>query len=487
MNRASNGTKTMKTIQATAAATLLALSAAACEHGLTDVNNNPNVPTDVPTALLIRPSITGSAAFLGVGMSWNHAGLWAQHVAQIQYTDEDQYVVRDGSVQAFWDSWYDGPLKDIQMMIEKARATNRPNEEAVGLILKSWNFGALTDLYGDAPYSEALQGEAGNFTPAYDTQQEIYNGLFADLRSAAEMIAPGGTGFGAADLIYAGDMARWQKFANSLRLRNAIHLTNVDAAKARQEFEAGMAGPGGVFTSNAEEARLVYLASSPNRNPFFENQVTRNDHRISKAMVDRLQATSDPRLPIYANPIQDDGVSYVGHQNGVAHGVALTSRSRVGDWFTSATSPVFFMRHAEVLFIRAEAAQRGWAAGGTARDLYEAAVTASMRQYGISDAAITTFLAQPSVNFDAAADKLELIATQKWVALYGQGHEAFTEWRRTGHPELVAGPDNLNNDRIPRRLPYPALEQSLNGASYTTAVSRQGDITINGRVWWDRD
>jgi hypothetical protein len=282
-------------------------------------------------------------------------------------------------------------------------------------------------------------------------------------------------------------MARWQKFANSLRLRNAIHLTNVDAAKARQEFEAGMAGPGGVFTSNAEEARLVYLASSPNRNPFFENQVTRNDHRISKAMVDRLQATSDPRLPIYANPIQDDGVSYVGHQNGVAHGVALTSRSRVGDWFTSATSPVFFMRHAEVLFIRAEAAQRGWAAGGTARDLYEAAVTASMRQYGISDAAITTFLAQPSVNFDAAADKLELIATQKWVALYGQGHEAFTEWRRTGHPELVAGPDNLNNDRIPRRLPYPALEQSLNGASYTTAVSRQGDITINGRVWWDRD
>lgn len=470
----------------TASVVALALAAGACNDGLTDVNNNPNVPTDVPTNLLIRPAITNSAQhFLGVGITWNHAGLWAQHVAQIQYTDEDQYVVRDGNVQFFWDFQYDGPLKDIRTIIEKAQETNRPNEEAIGLVLKSWNYGVLTDLYGDVPYSQALQGEAGIFAPQYDTQQEIYNGLFADLKRAAEIINTGAPGFGAADLLYGGDMARWQKFANSLRLRNAIHLTNVDLGRAQAEFEAALASPGGVFASNDDEAKLVYLASAPNRNPFFENQITRNDHRISKAMVDHLQATNDPRLPIYANPIQDDGVSYIGHQNGVAHGVALTSRSRVGDWFTGASSPVFFMRYAEVLFIQAEAAQRGWPAGGTAEELYEAAVTASMKQYGIADAAITSFLAQSSVNFNQAADKLGLIATQKWVALYGQGHEAFTEWRRTGQPQLVAGPDNLNSGRIPRRMPYPSLESSLNGANYNAAVSRQGDITINGRVWWD--
>jgi hypothetical protein len=477
----------LKRASMTASVLALALAAGACNDGLTDVNNNPNVPVDVPTSLLIRPAITGTATRgLGVAMAWNHAGLWAQHVAQIQYTDEDQYVVRDGNVQGMWDDWYDGPLKDIQTIIDKARATNRPNEEAVGLILKSYNFGALTDMYGDAPYSEALRGEEGIFTPKYDTQEQIYNGIFADLKRAAEMVNTGAGGFGTPDLIYGGNMARWQKFANSLRMRHAIHLTNVDPAKARAEFEAAMAAPGGVFTSNDEEAKLVYLGTSPNRNPFFENQLTRNDHRISKAMVDHLQATSDPRLPIYANPTEADPTQYIGHQNGVAHGVQLTTRSKVGDWFTSATSPVFFQRYAEVLFIRAEAAQRGWNAGGTAGDLYNQAVTASMKQYGISDAAIAAFLAQPSVNFDAAPDKLALIAQQKWVALFGQSHEAFTEWRRTGQPQLLAGPDNLNQGRIPRRLPYPTLENAQNRASYAEATSRQGDITINGRVWWDR-
>jgi hypothetical protein len=281
-------------------------------------------------------------------------------------------------------------------------------------------------------------------------------------------------------------MARWQKFANSLRLRNAIHLTEVDPARARSEFEAAMAAPGGVFASNADEARLNYLAGSPNRNPFFENQLTRNDHRISATIVNYLKATNDPRLPIYANPIEADGVSYVGHENGMDHQSApLTSRSKVGNWFTSATSPVFFMRHAEVLFIRAEAAQRGWNAGGTAAELYEAAVRASLAQYGISDAQATAFLAQPSVNFAAASNKLELIATQKWVALFGQGHEAFTEWRRTGYPVLTPGPLAALN-QVPRRLPYPDLERALNLASYNEAVSRQGDITLAGRVWWDR-
>jgi hypothetical protein len=470
----------------TASLMMLAVSLGACNEGLTDINQNPNRPTDVPTNLLIRPAITGSAVFLGVGMTWNHAGLWAQHFAQIQYTEEDRYIVRDGTVQAFWDAWYEGPLKDVQTIIDKAQESGRPNEEAVGLILKSWNFGALTDLYGDAPYSEALQGDQGTFTPRYDTQQEIYNGLFTDLARAVTLIQPTGPGFGTADLIYQGDMAKWQRFANSLRIRNAIHLTKVDAVRARTEFEAAMAAPGGVFTSNADEARLNYLAGSPNRNPFFENQLTRNDHRISRTIVEHLKATNDPRLPIYANPIEADGVSYVGHENGMDHQSApLTSRSKVGDWFTSPTSPVFFMRYAEVLFIRAEAAQRGWNAGGTAEQLYEAAVRASMNQYGISDAAATAFLAQPSVNFAAAANKLQLIATQKWVALFGQGHEAFTEWRRTGFPQLTPGPLAALN-QVPRRLPYPDLERSLNLASYNEAVTRQGDITLAGRVWWDR-
>jgi hypothetical protein len=471
----------------------LALSLGGCAEGLTDINANPNAPTDVPTDLLIRTAITGSAGqALGVGMTWNHAGLWAQHFAQIQYPDEDRFVVRDETMQGLWNAWYAGPLKDIATIIAKGEATNRPNEVAVGLILKSFNFGVMTDLWGDLPYSEALQGDGGTFAPKYDPQQDIYNGIFVDLKKAAETIAHGAAGFPAAnDLIYQGNMARWQKFANSLRLRHAMRLSRVSPAKARAEFEAAMTGPGGVISSNAEEARLVYLAASPNRNPFFDNQLTRNDHRISATLVEYLKATNDPRLPVYANPIEADGVSFVGHQNGLNPGSAtLTSRSKVGNWFTSATSPVFLMRHAEVLFLRAEAAQRGWSAGGTAKELYEAAVTASLQQYGIPSAAITTFLGQPGVSFDAAPDKLGLIARQKWVALYGQGSEAFAEWRRTGVPQITAGPNAQTSSptTLPRRLPYPNLEASLNRASIETAISRQGgpqNMTLFGRVWWD--
>jgi hypothetical protein len=478
---------------ATASVLALALAASACNDGLTDVNNNPNAPTDVPTELLIRPSITNSAALgLGVGMTWNHAGLWAQHVAQIQYPDEDRYVVRDETMVALWNDWYAVPLKDIQTIIEKAEATSRPNEAAVGLILKSWNYGVMTDLWGDLPYSQALQGEGGNFSARYDSQQDIYNGIFADLRAAAEMINTAGTGFPAAnDLLYGGNMARWQKFANSLRLRHAMRLTNVDANRAKLEFEAAMAAQGGVISSNAEEARLNYLATSPNRNPFFENQITRNDHRISHTLVEFMRGRGDPRLRIYANPTEANPDTIIGHLNGLNPGSALLpTRSKVGTWFTSNNSPVFFMRHAEVLFLRAEAAQRGWNAGGTAKALYEQAVTASMQQYNIPAAEITAYLARAENNFDAAANKLQLIGEQKWVALFGQGFEAFAEWRRTGFPHhLEPGPNANNRPNMPRRLPYPNIEESLNRASIQEAIQRQGganNVTLFGRVWWDR-
>jgi hypothetical protein len=283
-------------------------------------------------------------------------------------------------------------------------------------------------------------------------------------------------------------MTRWRMFANSLRLRNAIHLTKVDAARARSEFEAAMAAPGGVFASNADEARLDYLAASPNRNPFFENQLTRNDHRISATIVTHLQATNDPRLPIYANPIEADGVSYVGHENGQDHQSApLTSRSKVGDWFTSATSPVFFMRYAEVLFIRAEAAQRGWNAGGTAKDLYEAAVRASMAQYGISDAAATAFLSQPSVNFDAATDKLELIATQKWVALFGQGHRGVHRVAPDRSPATHSGTAGCAQPgpapaAVPRPRAFAQPDELQRGGQPAAATSPLGPCLVGQAI-----
>jgi len=460
----------------------LAVTVGACDTGLTDLNQNPNAPTDVPSDLIFRQALQSVASTaLGVTMSWNHAGLWAQHVAQIQYADEDRYQPRVDNIQAIWDAFYVGPAKDFDVIVSKS--ANRPLQEGVGLVMKSWTFGVMTDLWGDIPYSQALQGEAGTFTPVYTPQQEIYNGLFTDLRRADQLLGAGGaTGFGAADLVYAGDAGKWQRFANSLRLRDAMHLTKADPAKARAEFEAAVTRP--LFASNADNASLRYTGAAPNQNPFFVNVLSRDDHRISATMVNMLKSLNDPRLAVYAQPAQASG-EYVGYGNGLPNNsVTLASASKIGTAFLAASAPAHFMTYPEVLFLRAEAAQRGWnAGGGTAAQHYVAGIRASMEMNGISSAAIDAYLAQPSVQYNPATG-LQQIANQKWIALYLQGYEAWTEWRRTGFPQIVPGP--AARGPVPRRFPYPGLEVSLNKDNLNAAMARQGETGLNGRVWWDK-
>lgn len=464
----------------------LAVAVGACGDGLTDMNVNPNQPTDVASSFLLRQSLQTSVGNMtAVGMSWNHPGLWVQQVAKIQYANEDRYDPRQDFFQNLWDALYVGPLKDFEAIIEKSRKDNRPQQEAVGLIMKSWTFGIMTDMWGDLPYSEALQGEGGAFTPKYDTQQEIYNGLFADLKKADQLLAAGGkAGFGNADLIYGDDAVKWRKFANSLRLRLAMHLSKVDPAKAKTEFEAAIA-TGAIISSNADNARLKYTGSSPNVNPLYDNVLTRDDHRISATMVDALKGLNDPRLPVYAQPISADGKSYVGYANGqLDNAVPLAQASKVGKDFLAAGAPAYLLTFSEVQFLRAEAAARGWNAGGTAAALYASGIEAAMNMYGVSAAETATYLAQPAVQYDAANWQRQ-VGTQKWIALYMQGAEAWTEWRRTGYPQIAPGPHAKGD--VPRRFWYPTLESSLNKANLDTAMGRQPNAgSLTGRVWWDK-
>jgi hypothetical protein len=353
--------------------------------------------------------------------------------------------------------------------------------KAVGLIMKSWTFGVMTDLWGDIPYSEALQGKA---TPKYDPQEQIYDGILRDLKSASDMIQmTGGGNFATGDLIYGNDMAKWRKFSNSLRMRHAMRMSEVSPAKARAEFIA--AHQAGGFTSNADNAQLVYSASAPNQNPIFVNFQTRFDHVISATMVDTLKSFSDPRLAVYATvaPEPDPAFGpYRGMQNGLNddHPVKLSSLSRLGTYFRQPDAPAVIMSYAEVLFLHAEAAQRGWITGN-AGELYRQAIIASMTQFGLSAAAANTYLAQPRVAYNAGTG-IQQIGLQKWIALFGNGPEAYSEWRRLDFPRLRPAVNGANNGRIPVRVYYPNLEQSYNRESLMAI----GIKTFDDRVWWDR-
>jgi len=298
-----------------------ALAAITACSDLTSINQNPNGPVDVPPPSILPNVIqTVVGGVNGVNsLNIRGGGLWVQYYSEIQYRDEDKYLVRSGT-SGGW-GFYNGALEDIRRMIIKGDKT--PNWSAVGRIMKSYVFSVMTDAMGNLPYSQALKGDTV-LNPAYDTQQAIYNGMLADLAQANTDIdlAPAAVGFSDGDLMYGGNMAKWKRFANSLRLRLAIHLSKADPTKAASEAAAAVAA--GVFTSNADNAQLMYLATSPNRNPIYNDAQGRDDYGMSKTFVDSLTSFADPRLPVFAqtNPA---GTGYQGLPNGLNDGEARRS------------------------------------------------------------------------------------------------------------------------------------------------------------------
>lgn len=467
----------------------------ACED-LTSINENRNAPEDVgPEYLLPQAIRSGAEASFGATMMLSHTGIWAGHAVQIQYPDEETGLVRTQNMDAFWQQYYTGPLADVTLIISKARESGTANQEAVGMIWRAWLFHQVTDLWGDIPFSQALTGR-DQTQPTYDTQEAVYKGLLAELTAAIGKLnlnagaapPPAGGGFGSGDLLYNNDWERWRRFANSLRMRLAMRMVNKDATTARTEFVAAFNAGG--FQGNADNAAIRW-PGAPYENPLYTNYLGRDDHGISGALVDTLRSLDDPRLQLYAEPAGFDG-AYRGWYNGWEDPEQpLNHYSRIGNFWRAdgATTPSMIMTYSEVLFLQAEAAQRGWIPGSAAT-LYNQAIRANMTQYNVpeapTDAEIAAYLASPRVAYNPATG-LRQIHLQQWIGLFMNANEAWSHWRRTGVPNLAPGPD-LIVSRIPVRFQYPPNEQSLNAANLAAAVARQG-LSAGGAdlvtpMWW---
>lgn len=512
-----------------------------CEAGLDGLNDNPNAPTDVPAELILPQAIENSMnrLYSMSGVNGYMGALWAQSYAKIQYTEEDTYDFsgRVSLINNVWQSYYATTLKDLNQIRQKAIASETPNEQAIAEILMAWNYQQITDLWGDVPFSEALQGLTENpddriITPAYDSQDEIYAGLLQMLEDAVNRIDPSAGSVGGADLIYGGDMQKWEKLGNSLRLRLLIRMADANPTEAENGINSMITSGAPLLESHDDNAQLDYLPY-PNNNPVNNFARTREDHKVSHTTLTWLNDLNDPRMRIYAVPMRiqnpDDGATteiytdsrgynYQGVINGSADlSISLGEASTMGHFFVSPTSPGRIMTYNEVLFIRAEAAARGWT-GEVAATLYNDAVAESMRLYsqeriepvlssfpgdaafnhqgfdadefpdGITEQEIIDYLAQPEIQWNigdgwSEANK-ELLSVQKWLSLYSQGLETWSEWRRLGYPELTPGPEAVL-DEVPRRISYPQIEQSLNNSSREEAVSRQGADTFLTPIWWD--
>ncbi len=504
---------TSRILRLSGIAALIALGVGACNSDtLTDINQDPNNPTSAPPG----PVFTSAARlamnrWLGGGaMDLRGPEFTVQHLAEVQYPDEDAYRrLGPGDTDGDFIRAYTQDLKNLQAVVDVGKSENEPLLWGPAQVLRSLVFSYVTDVWGDVPYSEALRGDSGAIAPKYDAQKDIYTGLFADLDAATTAMAGApatAIKLGAADPFFSGGAAGWQRFANSIRVRLAMRLANVDATTAQAQINAALAAPAGLISSNAQNANFPWPGDGIYDNPWMVNFRTRDDHRMSNTLMNQMLPHSDPRIPVYAQPTVANPAVYAGMPNALTQAGAsayFTISSRPGAVFygatvyscptcgarTGATFPSFVMTYAEVSFILAEAAERGWVTtAGTAAALYNQGIQASMDQWGVTDAAaVAAYLADTAIAYKGGTPGLRQIALQKWIALYTNGVQAWAEWRRTCVPEtLVPGPDAVQNT-VPRRYQYSIRELSVNEANVAAAVARQGPDVFSTRMYWDNN
>jgi len=448
-----------------------------CDEGFEEMNRDPNNPTSVPADLMI-PGITTAAmnsmysTFVGGDMGV----AWAQQISKVQYNDEERFYPRNASIDRFWNNMYEEVISDANKMYTLAEAEGNNNLMGVALVLKAYGFSVVTDCFGMIPFTEALSAEEGIIKPVYDTQATVYTGLLAMLDEAAALLGTGGAISANSDIIYGGDAVKWEKFANSLKFRFLMRISAKESVGGQLQ---ALYDEGNLFTSNDDEAKLVYRSAQPFANPIYENIVygTRNEWKACTTLVDLM--AGDNRLPVYFGENEDGEIrgKTPGHADVPSDDFDYANVSPVGDFYLRPEAPGFFMSYPELEFFIAEAAINNLITAD-AETHFGNGVVASFLANGLTEADADI----PTLGTGAFA--LENIGKEKYIALYWQGIEVWSEWRRTGIPELDVVNDANPSYTEALRYFYNGDEASINAVNYDAAVSAQGPDLLSTPVWW---
>lgn len=490
----------------------------ACDNGFDEMNTNQTEATNVDPSFqlnsaIINMSYPGSVLVYDMGIVQQIVTPNSGVLTGANFNQDNRESTED-----MWVNYYRNVIRSTRDIISRVEEVpERSNLLNMTRILQAHAFMLLTDTYGDIPYFEGGKAFTDqNFFPSYDAQEEIYADIISELSSAtAALNAAGRTE--PADVMFGGDIDLWKKYGYSLLLRAGMRLSKVDQGTAQQVVQ--QAYQGGVMMSNDENAMIRHDANYVNGPGRTLNATEANNYYLAAPFVEHLKVTNDPRLRSIA-------VTYVGAASGpeqmpgpdgngssdpaiqvgmpmgnndetarqAAENLGLASfyefaqadRSRVA----KQTAPMFLVTAAQSQLLLAEAASRGWI-NASADELYEDGVRLHMEQMAMFDAAsavpedeITAYL---DANPYAAADALEQINTQYWIASFFNGPEAFANFRRSGFPALAPNPfpnQDISSDFI-RRLTYPATEIAVNTEKVSAAINRMGPDVLDTRVWWD--
>ncbi|MEO0873329.1 MAG: SusD/RagB family nutrient-binding outer membrane lipoprotein [Bacteroidota bacterium] len=473
---------------------LLAIVVSACTEDFEEINTNPNSPIEVQPSLLLRQVIYD----YGEEMSYEGfvaGNLLGQYFTAIDFNLFDRHSLTEPQFGGNpWPVLYTN-LRDNELILEQVKSNVAlAVYEGPALIMKAYLTMALTDIYGDVPYGEALRGAEGLVTPVYDGQADIYQATGGILDNLSNGIATIESYQGSipleGDILFGGDLNGWVRFANSLRIKALVRISGqADVASELQSiYDAGV-----YLNDNAQNAIFDFTDGQPNN--FRMANLRAGDFNLfimSETIEELLTELDDPRQEVWFRPIGNDPTqtTYAGLLNGPdasQTSISVADFSLTGTIFRERTGDLDanFLTAWETHFLLAEAAERGLISAD-AQALYELGVEQAFAYWQTSLPA--DYLSSGPAAYGAeGANKIEQIITQKWLANIINGYEGWIEYRRTGFPALKTISASLNNDLIPVRMPYPTDEAALNAANFSAAAGATDGNSVNARVWWDVD
>ncbi|CAM1361295.1 SusD/RagB family nutrient-binding outer membrane lipoprotein [Tenacibaculum xiamenense] len=465
---------------------LIVLTSFGCTNDFQEINTNPNFPVDVEPSLLFRKVIYN----YGEAMSYEGfvaGNLLSQQLTALDFNLFDRHALKSPQLGGNpWAIFYTN-LRDNEIVLNKAQNESTFSVyEGPALIFKAYMTMALTDLFGNVPYSEAFSGDQQTVTPKYDSQESIYlneGGVLDNLEKGIVAIENySGSLPLEGDVLYNGNLSNWIKFANSLRIKALLRISSKQDVSS--DLQAIVSDGNYISTSN-ENAIFQFTDGEPNN---FRMARLRagdfNNFVLSETLEDVLANLNDPRIETLFRPFGNSTNEYNGLINGIDASqttISLGDYSLAGTIFREETGKLKanYMTHWETKFLLAEAALKGFITND-AQELYNTAVIDAFEYWNVSlpDDYLTGTAAYNMTN------GLEQIITQKWIANFINGYEGWIEYRRTGFPNLKPVSASLNNGLIPVRMPYPAEEETLNSANYTIAAQTTDNNSINFNVWW---
>ncbi|MBB1149997.1 MULTISPECIES: SusD/RagB family nutrient-binding outer membrane lipoprotein [unclassified Myroides] len=464
-----------------------ALQLVGCTTTFDETNTDPNRLQEISPGTLLNPLIY-EVATSNMYRSWSYNSELMQDIVTFPQSSYgiQHYNLSDNIGAAPWNTYYRW-MKTAKDIEQAAVRTKDSNYEAIGITLRVWMASNLVDLFGDVPYFDAGKGGEGLIYPAFDDQEKIYDSLLADLTRANSLYDTKRGMVYYQDILFNNDLTKWQKFTNSLHLRLLLRISNKTHKEAYPKMLAILNDPitYPIISSSEEEATLIITGVTPNISPWSRIQDFTLNKKMASFFIDNLNAFKDPRLPVFATQAtrmenkKKVNIGYKGIPSAFegSDGQFDYEASTLNNKMAANPTKTPLVTYAEILFIQAELAQKGYITG--AEEFYRRGVEAAMKFHETE--VPLDYFANPNTEYDGT---LERIMLQKYYALYMNDYQQWFEYKRTGFPKLPQTNAMMNDGQMPSRFPYPLDIRTKNKTNYQLQVQKMGGDDINVKIWW---